>query len=253
MDPGTARAMMLLPTDQEDPVYRKKYQALVGSLIWLHKTRPDIMFTLNLLSRFLKSATKQHYELARGRPLRYLKGTINHGIVFQAGDSSKWKLSGAGDADLAGDINTSRSTSGHCTKLGEYGTIVASSKLERKVSTSTGQAETYAMESLIKELLWERHLLEELKHAQSEPSVALTDNDGVLKQSTKAVNHTTAKHYRISQAFIRSHNGSAVTVAGVDTDKNPSDMYTKALHTVPFVRHRAAIMGPQVAGQSSCE
>ena len=58
MDPGTARALMLLPTDQDDPVARKLYQRLVGCLIWLHKTRPDMMFTVNLLSRFLK---KRHH------------------------------------------------------------------------------------------------------------------------------------------------------------------------------------------------
>ena len=189
----------------------------------------------------------QHYELARGRPLRYLKGTTNHGIVFQAGPLDAWKLSGAADSDLAGDLNSGRSTSGYCFKLGKFRTIVANSKLERKISTSTGQAKTYAMASLIKDLIWARHLLRELKHAQTEPTTALTDIDGVLKQSTKAINHTTAKHYRIDQAYIRSHYDSAVTVCGVDTSKNCADMFTKALHAAPFIRHRAETMGPQVA------
>jgi hypothetical protein len=251
MDPGTMRAMMLLPMDQVDPVAQTKYSQLIGCLIWLHKTRADMMFTINFLSRFVAYATMQHYELARGRPLRYLKGSASYGIVFQAGSPGEWKLSGASDADLAGDINTSRSTSGYYTKLGKYGTVMASSKLERKISTSTGQAETYAMVSLVKELVWGRHLLQELLHAQEEPSVALTDNDGVLKQSTKAINHTTAKHYRIAQAYIRNHNGTSVAVGGVDTSKNPSDIFTKALHAAPFLRHRAALMGPQVPGQSA--
>ena len=74
----------------------------------------------------------------------------------------------------------------------------------------------------------------------------LTDNDGVLKQSTKAINHATAKHYRIGQAYIRSKvDDQTVNVEGVNTSQNPSDFFTKALLRPVFDRHRHAIMGPQ--------
>ena len=123
--------------------------------------------------------------------------------MFQA-DDEEWQLSAASDSDLAGCLNTSRSTSGCYSKLGKSGAVMCSSSLEKKISTSTGQAETYAMQSLVKEVVWERHLLNELRFPQPKPTLALTDNDGVLKQSTKAINHSTAKHYRIAQAYIRS-------------------------------------------------
>jgi hypothetical protein len=245
MDPGTARALMLLPASTEDLVALKQYQRLVGSLIWLLKTRPDMMFTVNLLCRFLKSATRQHYDLARGRPLRYLKGTVTHGLVFQPG-TAKWDLSGASDSDLAGDLNSARSTTGFFAKMGEYGAVVCSSTLEKKVSTSTGQAETYAMQSLTKEVVWDRHLLRELRHEQEARTLLLTDNDGVLKQSTKAINHSTAKHYRIAQAYIRSKvDDNTIEVGPIDTSLNAADMFTKALPATSFLRHRATIMGPQ--------
>jgi hypothetical protein len=202
-------------------------------------------FTVNLFSRFLSRATRQHLDLLLGRPLRYLKGTQAYGIVFQAG-TGEWKLSGASDSDLAGDLTTFRSTSGYYTKLDKYGAIVASSKLERKISTFTGQAETYAMVSLVEEIVWERHLLHELRYAQSKPTPAATDNDGVLKQSTKAINHSGAKYYRIGQAYIRSNGeDNTVKVEGIDTADNPADIFTKALAASAFTRHRDTIMGPQ--------
>jgi hypothetical protein len=245
MDKGTAMALMLLPVDQEDPQSLKSYQALVGSLMWLDKTRPDMLFTINLLARFLKSATKKHLDLARGRPLRYLKATIDYGIVFQSG-TGQWSLSGAADADLAGDLRSSRSTTGYMTRLGEFGAIVCSSKLERKVATSTGQAETYALLALVKEVTWERHLLHELRFPQASPTLVLTDNEGVLKQSVNAINHAAAKHYRIAQAHIRSmvDNGTIET-GGTPSAFNPADMMTKSLDKGAFLRHRFTIMGPQ--------
>ena len=73
-----------------------------------------------------------------------------------------------------------------------------------------------------------------------------TDNDGVLKQSTKMVNHTDAKHYRIAQAYIRQHvQDETVVVLGEDTDDNETDMFTKALHAPKFMKHSVPIMGPQ--------
>ena len=247
MDPGTARALMLLPTEPVDPEVCREYQAFVGCLIWLFKTRPDMLFTGNLLSRFLKCATKAHLDLALNRPLRYLKGTLSYGIVFQPG-SGEWKLSGAADADLAGDLTTARSTSGYYTRIGDYGAIACSSVLEKKVSTSTGQAETYALQSLVKEVVWDRHMLSSLKAPPQAPTIVLTDNDGVLKQSTKTINHTAAKHYRIAQAYIRRKGeDGTILVGGVDTTMNPTDMFTKALHAPLFKRHRHTIMGPQEA------
>jgi hypothetical protein len=136
MDAGTAKALMLLPTDSATPATIKRFQEIVGGLMWLLRTRIDLQFTVNLLARFLKNATQAHIDLALGRPMNYLAGTVCFGIVFAPG-TGEWEISGTSDADLAGDLTTSRSTSGHFTKVGEFGTIHSSSKLERKISNST--------------------------------------------------------------------------------------------------------------------
>jgi hypothetical protein len=247
MDPGTARALMLLPTEVVDQLVLKKYQSLVGSLLcpWLYKTRPDLMYVTNLLARYCRSATAAHLKLAM-RVLRYLKGTIDYGIVFQAGFENDGVLSTEGDADLAGDLLTSRSTSGGYVKLGEHGAVACNSSLERKISTSTGQAETYALASLVKEVVWIRHLLCELRLPQAKPTKTGTDYQGVEIQATKSVNHATAKHYRISQAYVRSKDlDGTIKVVKVSTALNHSDFLTKPLCRLLFERHRDAVMGPQ--------
>ena len=128
----------------------------------------------------------------------------------------------------------------------EVGARHASWLKEKKIATSSGQSETYAMQSLVKEMVWARHLLAQLKLPQELPTVVQTDNEGVLKQSTKAINHTAAKHYRIAQAYIRNKvEDLTVKVVKVDTADNGADMFTKALHEGPFRRHCAEIMGPQ--------
>ena len=111
IDPGMAKAMMLLPTETSEPQVRQQYQKLVGMLIWLHKTRVDLLFTINFLSRFLACATQQHFDYARGRPLRYLKGASKLGIVLKPG--ANVTLSAESDADWAGDLQSGRSTLGH--------------------------------------------------------------------------------------------------------------------------------------------
>ena len=245
MKPGTARALMLITEVGIDPVIIKKFQSLVGALLWLFKTRPDLMFATNLLARFCRIATRTHLKLAM-RVLRYLRGTTKHGIVFQAGFPEDGVISAEGDADLAGDLTTSRSTSGFYARFGKFGTIACNSWLERKVSTSTGQAETYALASLVRELVWIRQLCYELRMPQSEPTVAATDNQGVHLQSTKAINHATAKHYRISQSYIRSKcEDGTIKVVKVPSDLNHSDYFTKALCFKLFAFHRFHTMGPQ--------
>jgi hypothetical protein len=248
MDPGTAQVLMDLPmatTDNLDTIVVKKYQKLVGMLIWLHKTRPDLLFTINLLSRFLKTPTARHFDLARSRVLKYLNGTIYFGIVF-CREEGPWKLSAQADADLAGDKRTSRSTLGYFAKMGKYGCVSFHSTLERKICTSTQQAETYATSACLRDVIWIRILLAELGAVQVDATVIDTDNQGVHLQSTKQVNHAAAKHFRISQAFIRQNGEDKVSkINKVDTKENASDTFTKPNYAIVFKAHRFAIMGPQ--------
>ena len=168
-------------------------------------------------------------------------------------------LQGASDADFAGCIRTSRSTSGTYfgygplydpLKPGEarVGCIIASSQLERKVATSTGQSETHAAHDACEEGIWLRHVASELGASVNYPIRLFNDNSGVVKQSTKQVNHTAAKHYRVTQAFIRQQTDNGmIEVEQVASAENTADILTKALDRVLFFKHRANLMGPQAS------
>jgi hypothetical protein len=245
MDQGTATALMKLPVEEATPASIKKYQTLMGELIWLLRSRRDMHFTIGLSSRFTTCATPEHFKLMAGRPLRYLNGTRDYGIVFAPGNGI-WELEAFTDSDFAGDINTSRSTTGYVTKIGAYGNLSCSSSREKKISNSTTQAETYAHVSGCKEVVWDRLLLRELNFPMLRPTPVKVDNDGVVKQSAKAINHASAKHYRVSQAYIRHLNDNqTVKTTEVNTKYNDADFLTKALPAAAFQRHRLAVMGPQ--------
>ena len=92
----------------------------------------------------------------------------------------------------------------------------------------------------------------ELGYAQAEPTVVASDNAGVVSQSTKVINHTAAKHYRIAQAYIRDLVAQLmVIVVGRGTLDNESDIFTKALGRALYIKHKLEIMGPQDVEASS--
>ena len=132
-------------------------------------------------------------------------------------------------------------------KMGEFGTVSFSCSLERKIATSTQQAETYAAVGMAKDAVWLRQLFHELGFKIRGPTDLRTDNRGVYLQSTKQVNHATAKHFRIGQAYIRSLVDCGVLKFSEESSKkNESDMFTKgSMPTIQFAACKYQVMGPQ--------
>ncbi|CAL1390263.1 unnamed protein product [Linum trigynum] len=91
------------------------YRQLVGSLIYLTLTRPDISYAVGVVSCFMQNPKKVHLEIIK-RVLRYVKGTIDHGIIYKKG--VECKLKGYCDDDYAGDLDTRRSTTRYLFTLG---------------------------------------------------------------------------------------------------------------------------------------
>ena len=118
--------------------------------------------------------------------------------------------------------------------------------LERKVATSTGHSETHAAHDAAEEIVWLRHLAAELGEDIDYVSPIFSDNAGVVGQSTKQVNHCSAKHYRVAQAAIRQHgDDKSIKIKHVASADNTADISTKALPKLLFFKHRARLMGPQ--------
>ena len=99
----------------ENLVDKEQYQKLVGKLIYLAHTRPDISFAVSMVSQFMHSPRPEHYEAVL-RILRYLKGTPGKGLLFA--NNGHLEVEVYTDADWAGSITDMRSTSGYCTFVG---------------------------------------------------------------------------------------------------------------------------------------
>ncbi|XP_021843480.2 secreted RxLR effector protein 161-like [Spinacia oleracea] len=119
------------------------YRSLVGSLIYLTHTRPDIVHAVSIVSRFMSEPSKAHPTAAK-RILRYLKGTKSYGILYKTEDD--YKLTGYTDSDWAGSIDDRKSTSGYVFQLGTKA-ISWSSKKQATMALSSSEAEYIAATS----------------------------------------------------------------------------------------------------------
>jgi hypothetical protein len=105
-----------LSKNDEGPIVESTlYKNLVGSLLYLTATRPDIMYATGLVSRFMEYPKYSHWKMAK-RILRYVAGTLNFGLWYTKYDSNQ--LSSYIDSDFAGSLDDRKSTSGHVFQLG---------------------------------------------------------------------------------------------------------------------------------------
>ncbi|XP_026436555.1 uncharacterized protein LOC113334537 [Papaver somniferum] len=121
-----------------------EYRSLVGSSQYLTWTRPDIIYAVNQICQFMHDPTIAHLQAAK-RVLRYIKGTLGHGIVFSKGFSA---LQGYTDADWDGNPDDRRSVSGYCIFFGGN-PISWSSKKQPTVSISSTEAEYKSLASTV--------------------------------------------------------------------------------------------------------
>ncbi|XP_042948551.1 secreted RxLR effector protein 161-like [Carya illinoinensis] len=132
------------------------YRSLVGSLLYLCNTRPNILFATSMLSRFMQCLSQIHFGTTK-RVLRYLQGTIGWGMWYKK--SSSIKLVGFTDSDWAGSSDDMRSTSGYCFGLG-FAMFSCSSKKQGNVAQSTAEAEYVAAARSANQAIWLRRILE---------------------------------------------------------------------------------------------
>ena len=113
-----------------------RYRSMIGSLLYLTATRPDIMFATSLLSRFMQKPSQIHYGVAK-RILRYLQGTKEFGIWYKTMTNSK--LIGYTDSDWAGSTDDMKSTSGYAFSLGSVFFSWASKKKQQLLNQQQKQ------------------------------------------------------------------------------------------------------------------
>ncbi|CAL1355334.1 unnamed protein product [Linum trigynum] len=152
------------------------YRHLVGLLLYLTITRPDITYAINILSQFVHAPSQMHLDAAF-RVLRYIKGSPGQGLFFPI--DATLRLTAYCDADWGGSQRTRRSTTGYFITLGSA-PISWRTKKQRVVARSSAEAEYRAMASTVREIIWLRWLLQELGVPQSGPTPLHCDNQAAL-------------------------------------------------------------------------
>ncbi|RVX04712.1 Retrovirus-related Pol polyprotein from transposon RE2 [Vitis vinifera] len=218
-------------SDGSAPVDKGRYQRLVGKLIYLSHTRPDIGFSVSVVSQFMNNPTEKHMT-AVIRILRYLKMTPGKGLFFQR--TTKKEIEIFSDADWAGSVTDRRSTSGYCSFV--WGNLVTwRSKKQSVVARSSAEAEFRAMAQGICEGIWLNRLLEELRVPLKHPMVLYCDNQAAISIAKNPVHHDRTKHVEIDRHFIKEKIEEGVfKVSYTPTNCQTADILTKALARVNF-------------------
>ena len=121
--------------ENKSPVNVQEYQSIIGCLIYATTAaRPDLASAVSILSKYMSRPGKEHWQGAK-RILRYIKGTLKYGLIFQA-NNDKGILTGYSDAYWASDIDSRRSTSGYVFQI-KGSTVSWSSKRQSCVSRSS--------------------------------------------------------------------------------------------------------------------
>ncbi|GJW88702.1 retrovirus-related pol polyprotein from transposon TNT 1-94 [Tanacetum coccineum] len=139
------------------PVDQTRFRGMVGSLMYLTASRPDLVFAVCMCARYQAKPTKKHFEAIK-RVFRYLKGTINMGLWYPKDNAMS--LTAYADADHAGCQDSRRSTSGSAQFLGDR-LVSWSSKKQRSTAISTTEAEYIAMSGCCAQILWMRSQLKD--------------------------------------------------------------------------------------------
>ncbi|OMO98638.1 hypothetical protein CCACVL1_04141 [Corchorus capsularis] len=180
----------LRPTDGTPLPNPTLYREIVGCLVYLIVTRPDIAYAVHIVSQFVSAPRSVHWS-AMVRILRYLQGTLFQGLFFSS--SSKLELCGFSDADWAGDANDRRSTTGFCIFLGDS-LISWKSKKQNVVSRSSTEAEYRAMAQTSAEIVWLQRLLQDMGVHISKPVAMFCDNKSATQIAHNSVFHERTKH-----------------------------------------------------------
>nr|CAN75711.1 hypothetical protein VITISV_026859 [Vitis vinifera] len=196
-------------SDGSAPVDKGRYQRLVGKLIYLSHTRPDIGFSVSVL-----------------------KMTPGKGLFFQRTTNKEIEI--FSDADWAGSVTDRRSTSGYCSFV--WGNLVTwQSKKQSVVARSSAEAEFRAMAQGICEGIWLNRLLEELRVPLKHPMVLYCDNQAAISIAKNPVHHDRTKHVEIDRHFIKEKIEEGVfKVSYTPTNCQTADILTKALARVNF-------------------
>ena len=213
------------------------YRSMIGSLLYLTASRPDITYAVGVCARYQANPKISHLNQVK-RILKYVNGTSDYGIMYcHCSDSM---LVGYCDADWAGSADDRKSTSGGCFYLGNN-LISWFSKKQNCVSLSTAEAEYIAAGSSCSQLVWMKQMLKEY-NVEQDVMTLYCDNMSAINISKNPVQHSRTKHIDIRHHYIRDLvDDKVITLKHVDTEEQMADIFTKALDANQFEKLRGKL------------
>ncbi|GJR03771.1 retrotransposon protein, putative, ty1-copia subclass [Tanacetum coccineum] len=205
-----------------DPTY---YRRMVGTLMYLTASRPDLTFTVCMCAQYQAKPTEKHLHAVK-RIFKYLRGTINRGLWYPK--DSSIALTAYADADHTGCQDTRRSTSGSMQLLGDRLVSWSSKRLESAAISST-EAEYIALSGCCAQVLWMRSQLTDYGLGFNKIPM-YCDNKSAIALCCNNVQHSRSKHIDIRFHFIKEQvENGVVELYFVNTEYQLADIFTKAL------------------------
>ncbi|GJY05529.1 copia protein [Tanacetum coccineum] len=210
---------------QGTPVDATLYRGMIGSLMYLTSSRPDLIYAVCLCARYQAKPTEKHLNAVK-RIFRYLKGTINMGLWYSK--DTGMSLTAYADADHAGCQDTRRSTSGSAQFLGDK-LVSWSSKKQKSTAISSTEAEYIALSRCCAQILWMRSQLTDYCFQFNKISL-YCDNKSAIALCCNKVQHSRAKHIDVHYHFIKEQvENGIVKLYFVWTQYQLTDIFTKPL------------------------
>ena len=178
--------------ENEKKVDQTLYRGIIGSLLYLTASRPDIMFSVCLCARFQSDPRESHLKAVK-RILRYLKGSYDMCLWYPK--ECDFGLVSYSDADFAGNKVDRKSTSGMAQFLGPC-LVSWGSKKQNSVALSTAKAEYIAAAACCTQLLWLKQQLHDYG-LKFDAVPILCDNTSAINISKNPVQHSRTKHIEI--------------------------------------------------------
>ncbi|CAM8976219.1 unnamed protein product [Rhodiola kirilowii] len=215
------------------------YRSIVGALQYVTITRPEISYSVNRVCQFMHSPSDHHWAAVK-RILRYLKGTIDDGLLFRPSRDSR--LVCFADAGWASDPDDCRSQHGFSIYFG--GNLVSwSSRKQKVVARSSTEAEYRAIAFASAELIWLRQLLQEMSMSSVQAPILLCDNISATFLTANPVFHQRSKHIKIDYHFVREQVQSGeLVVRHIKSVDQIADIFTKAVGTSRFKNLRFKLL-----------
>ena len=202
--PGSklSKSQSPITIEEKADMDRIPYINAIGSLLYLATiSHPDIAYIAGVLARFNTNPGKIHWKAVK-HVFRYLKGTVDLKLQYGPNVKQNGLFEAYTDADLGGNIDNGKSTSGYLIQMG-LGVVCWSSKLQPAVALSTTEAELMAGVAGGKEVNWLQNLLVEIGYKAPIPAILYTDNKSAIQVSKNPEHHGRMKHLNLHFSWLR--------------------------------------------------